>query len=46
MVDKGYMNVVEFTVSLCQFLKLELERDVLGLFYLSDLNKPIFLLFN
>jgi hypothetical protein len=46
MVDKGYMNVVEFTVSLCQFLKSELERDVLGLFYLSDLNKPIFLLFN
>jgi len=46
MVDKGYMNIVEFTASLLHFMKSEFERDVLGLFYMSDLNKPPFLLVN
>ena len=46
ITDKGYMNVVEFTSSLIQFLKSEFERDVLGFFYVSDFNKPIFVLIN
>jgi hypothetical protein len=46
MVDKGYMNFVEFSASLAQFFKSEIERDLLGLFYMTDLNKPVFLLTN
>jgi hypothetical protein len=46
MVDQGYMNFVEFSASLAQFFKSEIERDLLGLFYMTDLNKPVFLLTN
>jgi hypothetical protein len=44
--DKGYMTIIEFTTSLIQFLKSEFERDLLGFFYISDFNKPFFLLLN
>jgi len=42
--DKGYMTIIEFTSSLVQFLKSEFERDVIGFFYITDFNKPFFLL--
>lgn len=44
--DKGYMSIIEFSTSLIQFVKSELERDFLGFFYLTDFNKPFFLILN